>query len=170
MIKLIWHNLENTEFFTEFHRICSKVPLTLSTPQLMFQMSNALFGVNLRIIGATLHLKWHNLENTEHSAEFFRKSENWFQTVPKGQNIPLYELEDLWKCLGSVLRLLKKFRGMFSERIRIFQIVSYQLNRISKAPQTHTGVYFDHLEHFVISFKTFEKFRGRFRVSQIVSY
>ena len=39
-----------------------------------------------------------------------------------------------------------------------------------KAPQTHTGVYFDHLEHFVISFKTFKKFRGRFRVFQIVSY
>ena len=37
VIKLLWNNLENTEFLTEFHRICSKVPLTLSTLQLMFE-------------------------------------------------------------------------------------------------------------------------------------
>ena len=31
VIKLIWHNLKNTEFLTEFRIICSLIPLTLST-------------------------------------------------------------------------------------------------------------------------------------------
>ena len=38
-----------------------------------------------------------------------------------------------------------------------FQIVSYQLNYVSKCPPTHRGVYLDHLEQFRTSFKTFEK-------------
>ena len=45
------------------------------------------------------------------------------------------------------------FRGTF----RVFQIVSYWLKYVSKYPPTHGGVYFDHLEQFGISFKTFEK-------------
>ena len=61
-------------------------------------MVRALFWISLRIIGATLHLKWHSLETMEHSVEFFWKSQNWFQTVPKGQNIPVYELEELREC------------------------------------------------------------------------
>ena len=55
--KLIGHNLENTEFLTEFQIISSKVPFTLSTPQLLFQMAIALVCVNLRNIGATLYQK-----------------------------------------------------------------------------------------------------------------
>ena len=40
---------------------------------------------------------------------------------------------------------------------RVFQIVSYQLNYVSKDPSTHGGVYFDHLEQFGVSFKTFKE-------------
>ena len=57
VIKLIGHNLENIEFSTEFQIICSKVPFTLSTPQLMFQIAISLFCVNLRNIKASLHKK-----------------------------------------------------------------------------------------------------------------
>ena len=95
VFKLIGHNLENMEFLTEFRIICSKVPFTLST-QLMFQIAVALFRVNLRNIRKTIHPKWHNLEYMEHSVEYFRKLETWFQTVLNGQNTPLHELEDLW--------------------------------------------------------------------------
>ena len=42
-IKLICHNLETTESSAEFHKIWSKIWLTVFTPQLMFQMPNALF-------------------------------------------------------------------------------------------------------------------------------
>ena len=57
VFKLLGHNLENKEFSTEFRIICSKVPFTLSTPQLLFQMAIALVCVNLRNIGATLYQK-----------------------------------------------------------------------------------------------------------------
>ena len=68
VINLISHNLENTEFLTEFRIICSFIPLTLFTPHFGIQIAVALFCVNLRNIGATLCLKWYNLENTESSA------------------------------------------------------------------------------------------------------
>ena len=55
VFKLIGHNLENTEFSTEFRINCTKVRFTLSTPHLMFQIAIALFCVNLRNIGATLY-------------------------------------------------------------------------------------------------------------------
>ena len=74
VIKLIWHNLENKEFLTEFRIICSWIPLTLSSPQFGFQSAVALFCVNLRDIGATLCLRLHKQENTEHSGNFFEKS------------------------------------------------------------------------------------------------
>ena len=57
VIKLMLHNLENTEFLTEYHVICSLIPLTLSSPQFGFQSAVALFCVNLRNIRATLYLK-----------------------------------------------------------------------------------------------------------------
>ena len=41
-------------------------------------------------------------------------------------------------------------------KFRVFQIASYQLNHGSKDPPTHGGVYFEHLEQFGISFKTFK--------------
>ena len=57
VIKLILHNLENTEFSTEFRVICSLIQLTLSTPHFGFQTAVALFCVNLRNLGVTLHKK-----------------------------------------------------------------------------------------------------------------
>ena len=54
IVQLICHNLENTKFLTEFRIICSEVPITPSSPQLMFRMAIVLFSVNLRNIGATL--------------------------------------------------------------------------------------------------------------------
>ena len=54
-----------------------------------------------------------------------------------------------------------------------FLIVSYQLNHIPKDPQTHSGVYFDHLDQFGISLKDFENIVecvGRVGVFQIVSF
>ena len=39
----------------------------------------------------------------------------------------------------------------------VFSRLLYQLNYICKGPQTHRGVCLDHLEPFIISFKTFEK-------------
>ena len=56
VIKLILHNLENTEFLTEFRIIRSLISLTPSTPQFGFQRAVALFYVNLRNIGATFTL------------------------------------------------------------------------------------------------------------------
>ena len=44
-----------------------------------------------------------------------------------------------------------------------FLIVSYQLNHIPKDPQTHSGVYFDHLDQFGISLKDFENICGMCR-------
>ena len=67
------------------------------------------------------------------------------------------------------LELLSKLSGIPS-KISVSQIVSYQLNYVSKDPPTHKGVYFDHSEQFGISFKTFKKIRGKFRVYQIVSF
>ena len=40
----------------------------------------------------------------------------------------------IWNCLESVLRLLKRFRGMFRGRIRVFQIVSFKVKRRSDVP------------------------------------
>ena len=57
VIKLILHNLENTEFLTEFRIIYSLILLTRSTPQFGFQSAVALFCVNLRNIGVLLYLK-----------------------------------------------------------------------------------------------------------------
>ena len=71
-------------------------------------------------------------------------------------NIHFYGLEDLWKCFRSVLRLMKKFRGIFRRRFNVFQIVSYECNCISKNHLTHRWVYLDHLEQLGISLKTFE--------------
>ena len=59
---------------------------------------------------------------------------------------------------------------MFRKRFRVFQIVSYRLNCTSNDPPIDGGVYFDHLKQFGISFKTFRKFRGMFRVFKIVSF
>ena len=73
-------------------------------------MVRALSWISLRFIGATLHLKWHNLKNTKPSAAFFWKSQNWFQTVPKGQNIPLYELEELRECSSADMTQSGKHR------------------------------------------------------------
>ena len=42
-------------------------------------------------------------------------------------------------------------------KIILFHIVSYNVNYISKDPPTHGGVYFNHVEQFGVSFKTFEK-------------
>ena len=53
----------------------------------------------------------------------------------------------------------------FRQKFHVFRIVSYQLNYVSKDPQTHRKVYLDHLEQFGISFKNFvKKVCGRFRV------
>ena len=56
-------------FLKEFRRICSKVPLTLFTLDMMFQRAVALFYVNLRDIEATFQLKWLDLENKKSSAK-----------------------------------------------------------------------------------------------------
>ena len=66
------------------------------------------------------------------------------------------------KSLDLVVHILGKFHRMFRVRFRVFQIVSYQFNYISNYPPTDGGVYFDHLEQFGISFKTFKKFCGIF--------
>ena len=44
----------------------------------------------------------------------------------------------IWNRLESVLRLLKKFRGMFRGRFRVFQIVSFKVKRRSDVPQIDT--------------------------------
>ena len=44
----------------------------------------------------------------------------------------------------------------FCQKFRVFQIVSCQLNYIYNGPQTHRGVWLDHLEPFRI----LKKFRG----------
>mgnify|MGYP001803323301 CR=1 FL=1 len=44
---------------------------------------------------------------------------------------------------------------MFCGKFCVFQIVSYQLNHISKDPPTHKKVYSDHLEQYGINFRTF---------------
>ena len=55
-----------------------------------------------------------------------------------------------------VVNILSKFHE-FRQKIPVSQIVSYQLNYVSKDPLTHGGVYFAHLEQFGVSFKTLEK-------------
>ena len=108
-------------------------------------MSWKIFGNIFKLIG-------HNLANMECSADFFTK----------------------------VLKLIpncSKFHTIFCGRLRVFQIGSHDLNYISKGPPTHRGVYlsyilfcvskfslilvffyFEHLEQFGVSFKTFKKF------------
>ena len=45
---------------------------------------------------------------------------------------------NIWNSLKSVLRLLKKFRGMFCGRFHVFQIVSFDVQRRSNVPQIDT--------------------------------
>ena len=117
VIRLIWHNLENMEYLTEFRRICSKVPLTISSLQSMFQMAIKLFCVNLRIIGAGLHF----VEIKEYFAEFFNNSWEWFQIVPINPELLLYEFEDLRKCNSADMtqsikhRILTEFHRTCSQ-------------------------------------------------------
>ena len=145
LINVVGHNLENTEFLTEFRVTCSKCVQLIPTSQKLLKMVRALFWISLRIIGATRHLKLHNLENTEHSAEFFKSPKNDskpFQMVKlypsmsqrifghifklKGHNLENRGfILTIWNSLESVLRLSKKFRGMFRGRFRVYQIVSF---------------------------------------------
>ena len=63
---------------SDFRIICSLIPLTLSTPCFVFQIAVAVLCDILRNIGAMLHQKWQNMENTEssaeHSTDFSKKS------------------------------------------------------------------------------------------------
>ena len=45
---------------------------------------------------------------------------------------------------GTFEQIIQEFRQKF----RVFQIVSYQLKYISKAPPIHGGLYLDSLEQF----------------------
>ena len=42
--------------------------------------------------------------------EIFWKSQNWFQTVPKGQNIPLYDFKELKECSSADMTQSEKHR------------------------------------------------------------
>ena len=61
-----------------------------------------------------------------------------------------------WRMFQISFKTYEKFRGMFRRRFHVFQIVSYEVNCISKNHPTHRWVYLDHLEQFGISLKTFE--------------
>ena len=52
----------------------------------------------------------------------------------------------------------------FRQKVRVFQIVSYQLNYVSKDHPTHGGVYFDHLEQFGVRFEISKKITGMLHI------
>ena len=70
-------------------RICLKNPLALFTLQMMFRVAISWFCVNLRDIGATLHLKWHNLES---SMEFSQKSEKLIPNISTARTLALSKI------------------------------------------------------------------------------
>ena len=51
----------------------------------------------------------------------------------------------------------EQIMGIFRRKFQIFQIVSYQLNYVSKDPPFCTMVYTDRLEQYGIILSTFEK-------------
>ena len=102
VFKLIGHNLESTEYSTEFRIICSKVPFTLSTPQSLLQMVIALFCVNLRNIRAMLHQKM--TQSGKHGS--FRGIFSSLNTDSKlFQMVKIYP-SMCWKMFGNIFKLI----------------------------------------------------------------
>ena len=70
LIKLICHDLEYTEFLTEFRRTCSRVVQTIPSSQKLSQKRDRW------IIGAGVHIKVYILNDTEYSMKFLVSLEN----------------------------------------------------------------------------------------------
>ena len=60
-------------------------------------------------------------------------------------------------CGAGVNGAFEQIMGIFRRKFHVSQIVSYQLNYVSKDPPFHTMVYADRLEQYGIIFRTFEK-------------
>ena len=107
-IKLICHDLEYTEFLTEFRRTCSRVVQTIPTAQKLSQKVWAYFCVRSLDHWSggsykSLHSQWHGIFH-----EFFGESWKWFQTVPISPKLPLYEFDDLKKRKSADCVILAK--------------------------------------------------------------
>ena len=72
------------------------------------------------------------------SVEKFRVLQSVYYQLTKVLKLIEGYVCTIWNRLESVFRLLKKFRGIFRGRFRVFQIVSFKVKRRSDVSQIDT--------------------------------